>query len=630
MSPSRLTVGLLAAALVTGSSARAIDCGTAARAPAAATTPPAVVRVAGDGDPRDYSVLFAGDGFKTTSDDGPDGVQSDLEKYAIAVQDLAEGLRNVRPFGDVQKFSFYRIDVIDASGDIGNDCENLTTDPLDEVKLELSGNPLVPGGTPIACDLGSRLCWHPIDRLRGNTRVLYTDQTYGALALTAFAPLPAGEIDAVVIVADTRRRAGAARVFVDAGETPVLTIGVDADKVEEGVYRVGQKAVKLLAHELGHALGLLDEYSHVQGLPPGTFRECRNVWRPRSDPTWDPQTNIGGWTATAPAIPWQSRLADDCDRTRMARCMGVRDGSRCRLDGITPERAACAVVPHEPTLVCAPAECRAEPGAWEGAFYAQTDHYRSEQQCLMKTISRESTHCRGCLDYLAARLCDFGPAPTTPCPPPEARCGEPLQEPPPNEPPPNQPAGAAPDEGSADWCRETYDLIEPGDCPAAGDPGSPPSPRWRVVLEPQPPAAQPPHPWRIGGVVVEVGEGQLDPARPKSCRVHEALLGGRVERFEVLPAKGGPPVAAEAVRITNGKHTLEIERRLLESGRPVLRWWLTENSSKQTCLLYPEGSAVDPGEVMLAAELFNLGIEAQIVETTTDTEASVLGIEYGP
>lgn len=596
-------MGLLAAALLTGSSVRAIDCDTAA---AAATTPPDVVLVTGDGDAADYSVLFAGDGFKS---------QGDLEKYGAAVQGLAEGLADVDPFGDVwQKFSFYRIDVIDATGVIGSNCPNLTIDPLDEV--ELLGE-LVPGGTTIECDLGCTLCWHNVNPALGDTQILYTHETYDAFALSAFAPV---HIDAMVIVADSRRRAGAARVFVDEGETPVVAIGVDADEVRDGVYQIGQKAVALFAHELGHALGLLDEYDHLQGLDPTDFRECRNVWRPGSPPP-----AAGGWPTSAPAIPWQSRLGVGCDPTVMKRCQGVVVVSPpdCPLAGITQDEAKCAFVTYAGADLCGPPQaCKAEPGAWEGAFYVTNDHYRSEHECLMESISIDRELCEGCLDYLAARLCEFGPGTAgTSCPPPEARCSDiaPL----------DSTGGAL--EGSEGWCEATYGLVSPADCPGAGGTGDAAAARrWRVEFAPVSRYLQPPRAWQIDGTALAEGDGGLKPARPKTCRVRGDLLGGRVERFEVLPLDGGAPVAAKAVRIASRTHTLEIERRLLGT-RPVLEWWLTENSTRRTCLLRPSGSVDAPiGETAIARELFRLGIGAQIMETKTDTPARALLIEYGP
>ena len=138
---------------------------------------------------------------------------------------------------------------------------------------------------------------------------------------------------------------------------------------------------RLMAHEFGHSLGLLDEYpvsqaysGRDQDLPP--FHDHRNVMKAIDGRPPEP-------------IPW----ADDCTP---ATGDAVANG-RCDLI------CACGD--------CEPIDPAALPatGVYEGGFYSECGFYRASNVCAMKAI--EDPLCVACAGYVHGLFEDLGMEP---------------------------------------------------------------------------------------------------------------------------------------------------------------------------------------------------------------------------
>ncbi len=147
---------------------------------------------------------------------------------------------------------------------------------------------------------------------------------------------------------------------------------------------------RLMVHEFGHSLGLLDEYAVSQAyrggdteLPP--FHDHRNLLRAVD----------GG---PPPTVPW----AEACTPATE----GALVDDRCRL--------VCACGD------CPPVDPLALPaiGVYEGGFYRECGFYRASNVCAMKAI--EDPLCAACAGYVRGLFEDLGirpnaggPHPTT-------------------------------------------------------------------------------------------------------------------------------------------------------------------------------------------------------------------------
>jgi hypothetical protein len=374
--------------------------------------------------PGGLSVAFVGDGFTAT----------DLPTYGKAVNALIEGLLDQDVYYVHQRrFNFYRVDVVDVTGVTTSGCSppvalaQLTSVPI-------AGNPNPPVNATKSMDLEVTHCWGG-----GNDKILYTSKEFEAIELAATIP----GLKAVVVVANARLKAGGAQLLVTPQQTTVVVVGAHASPQGQGAdWAIDEHAVALLAHELAHALGLLDEYDHLNTgqIPP--FQECRNVWKPDAPPQWPTSPT---WPTTAKPIPWHGVLTRCCTPQSMVRCQAHEPDGICVLQDLEAAEAYCSFVPQagNPNGACfAPPECNVFPGAWEGAFYAPTDYYRSKESCRMESTGVNQQFCPACREYLDIYLEHFGANPGV-GPWPEDRCLSsacPVQTPPlPSIPPP--PAG---------------------------------------------------------------------------------------------------------------------------------------------------------------------------------------------
>jgi hypothetical protein len=193
-----------------------------------------------------------------------------------------------------------------------------------------------------ACAGGTTSCrvlWPTLDGLRRVWR------------LAACAPT----FDIVIVVANSGDWAGGG---TDDMEPPLAVITLDGVSAE-------RTRARLLGHELGHALGLLDEYATAY---PGTtdlpvFHAGRNVVKA------DAKGGVG-------SVPWQS---------------------------------LCGASPCETVSECGSSKPPATPpavGLYEGAFYESCGYYRGSDECAMSDA--EDPMCAACSLYVSRLLEDMG------------------------------------------------------------------------------------------------------------------------------------------------------------------------------------------------------------------------------
>jgi hypothetical protein len=185
-------------------------------------------------------------------------------------------------------------------------------------------------------------------------------------ALTACVP----DVDLVIVLANSETNAGSG---TGDSHPPVSVVALSnlADlSGPEGASGQIEVAVNLIAHELGHALGLLDEYSGQTGEVP-EYHSGRNVVRRGTDGTMEP-------------VPWASSCVDPDGKHE---CM-LFSPSPC--DGRQPDSG---VVPPV--------------GLMEGAFYETCGYYRASPACVLYELTSES-YCAGCTTYLKRLFSDLG------------------------------------------------------------------------------------------------------------------------------------------------------------------------------------------------------------------------------
>jgi hypothetical protein len=356
--------------------------------------------------PGGLSVAFVGDGFD----------EAGLPAYGKAVNALVTKLRQRDVLVLHQaRFNFYRIDVVDSTGETESLCDPAETSSIEKLTdLPLDGESDPPVDGTKKADLKVQQCWNGYP-----DHVLFTDLEDEALELAGKVP----DLKVVVVVANARLAAGATQSMITPQDTAVLVVGAHASATatDPTLYEVDEIAATILTHELGHALGLLDEYDHQHGDVPPDFQTCRNVWKPAGPPQ---QSGTPAWPGTVNPIPWQGILVDCCSPATMVPCRAQLQDGDCMLQDVTAVQAYCSFVPPGGDPCDPPPECDAFPGAWEGAFYSDKDYYRARRECRMSDMGIKQRFCEACRQYLDIYLGNFGPNPTG-GPWPEERCESP-------------------------------------------------------------------------------------------------------------------------------------------------------------------------------------------------------------
>lgn len=354
--------------------------------------------------PDGFTIAFVGDGF----------TEAELPIYGKAVNDFVKKLRKRDVFDTHRsRFNFYRIDVVDPNGETENKCSPEALAKLTAVSVD--GDPFPPVDGTEVIDLRVQHCWGGND-----APVMYTEAEDAAITLAAGIP----DLKVVVIVANARLNSGGTQAETYSSDTVVVVVGSLVRETSEGsnLYEIDEMAVATLTHELGHAMGLLDEYEHQNTNQLPGFKECRNIWKPDAAPQW-PGTPT--WPASEKPIPWQGIMINCCSPQTMVRCQSHEPEGSCVLQDLEISETYCSFVPRSgnPHEGCdPPPECELFPGAWEGGFYTNEEYYRAtKEHCRMYSMGVEERFCAACRQYLDIYLEHFGENATT-GPWPEERC----------------------------------------------------------------------------------------------------------------------------------------------------------------------------------------------------------------
>jgi hypothetical protein len=345
----------------------------AVTAAGAGTPCPPVALIHGTGDPStSFNLVFVPSGFD----------KSELPLWRCAAKSVLDGLLTLEPFVSHScAISAHRIDFshcetgtprsstcglsVTTCGEKppvwGGLCANASSDaafgPDELARQRVSGD--LTATDRLSLDLGVTLC--------GDNP--YSCQLLGIDAegeahvrqVASCAPAP----DVIVVVANSGNVAG----FETPGGSPLI-VGITLDGIQAGT------PFHLLAHELGHAFGLADEYGHGEGPD---WACGMNLFFEST--TSSPGCSTVPWSAectTAAALP-----ADGCPTTTN------RDG--CTLHGNVTDGCADCDDPEPPI------------GLWEGASYSTCGRYRPAKECRMGDVITND-YCQVCRGIIEDEL----------------------------------------------------------------------------------------------------------------------------------------------------------------------------------------------------------------------------------
>jgi hypothetical protein len=337
---------------------------------------PQVYRIAGDLSPKEsVNLLFIPHGFH----------EDELVKFRCAARLLTTKLGTIDPYRRAAPgINVYRLDLAIGQGleelipvCNGIRCRTEPTvwsdeDVAAECGPELSGGPEALG-TPTRGEseiIGECMLFDPKVQAcpGGNTSCrLSWPSTEGLRQLWRLSNC-APNIHAVIVVTNNGAKSGGGSDAMDPSIIVTTMGGIDGKNTRGNV----------LIHELGHAFGLLDEYSHgairVGGKLPG-YHAGRNVFSTIEGdeiPPWKQAC-----TETSPGQTTQS----DCFLIAGEGCNGYSSGE---------EGAATS----------------AQIGLFEGACYRPCGYYRAQKACRMFDSSDE-TFCAGCKIYINKLIDDL-------------------------------------------------------------------------------------------------------------------------------------------------------------------------------------------------------------------------------
>ncbi len=389
---------------------------------AAGCTCPRVYLLEGtEGQQNSFDILFVGAGFE----------KGELDTFRTVADQYADFLVNTPPFSQFSDvINVYRMDVFEYGGLLTCDSGGSVVDGLCSKcpSGECGGKklPVVPyTGSPKKTkfpfrmrtarrDLGITRCWSEASEPKTDCRISWTgaggQKTIADLAICAGVG-----VDAVVVVTNLDWNAGGGSRDPGASAVGIAVVGADVRDVPDQAI-LTEYAKVLLAHEVGHVLGLHDEYVDIDidGTFQTTFRQNMNVWRP--DAGWIPNSP----QPACPAIPWQSRM--DCgngltlcyngNKSTVHECPVVHDACPSAFSNLPDASCFCTSNPYSPNPLL-----RDQPGLWEGAFYKKDDYYRAKDGCWMSELNPSYAYCEGCVTALSRQLCGYR-SPPSGCPPP--------------------------------------------------------------------------------------------------------------------------------------------------------------------------------------------------------------------
>jgi hypothetical protein len=369
-----------------------------------------------------FNVLILGDGFVT---------DDDLQSYRKAAEDLTGSLFRDPLFQRwAEAINVYRMDVRSTTGVSVASCPAVGC----SVSALAAPPPVAPQVLPVNQNtrgldvafgqLQSEVCWK-VGAPPGLCNALWMDGAGQAAALElALEPV---DIDVVVVLANVWNVAGGglqdALLPTTPGVNQRLGLAVaGVPSTSTGVLTA--QAVELLSHELGHTLGLLDEYETMSGYPPSPAATDRNVWIPdAADQCWVPDF---GKTQTPSSVPWSALLT--CAWTPLCDCGMAAAAGTCGQPwvprDIWPFQNPCCgtwSTPYVPAsctderlLPCsskyvanATDACLVHPGLWEGANYSKTGAFRARLNCRMR--GSPDRFCEACGLVVDRTLAPFGP-----------------------------------------------------------------------------------------------------------------------------------------------------------------------------------------------------------------------------
>lgn len=299
-------------------------------------------------------ILVLSDGF----------TENELDLYRCGTSALFERLLAMTPFDRVaQDVNVFRMDLVSEKEGvrISDKC------PADRAQgfTPFSGSEADAAALRASCPDTAKSAGFPLDLgffhdpdVSPDCRVLWAHGKglRKVWSLTRCAP----DVDMVVVIANSTAQAGSG---TGDGHPPISVVTLEDAKA-------GGTRATLLAHELGHALGLLDEYAGSTGELP-EFQSGRNVARRLPD-------------GTIETPPWAEACTGG-DGVGYAPC-AVVIGTTC--------------VPDPPVSQTLPAV-----GLIEGAFYSRCGYFRASDTCV---LDQETDYCAGCRIYLDALFDELG------------------------------------------------------------------------------------------------------------------------------------------------------------------------------------------------------------------------------
>lgn len=328
----------------------------------------------------------------------PDGfTAAQLPVFRCTTDLLKEQLLRIPPFDDPRRLlNLHRVDLVSdgPSGEVAGGCKDVCQriNPVlpSSCAGDLSGYARSrdsDGSIPVL-RLGAELCGGG-----GQSRCEFMSLSEAARAAAVAHASEAPAADIVVVVVNAGTEGGVMKfaprtVATDTGtmtlydgEPPLAVVTLDGIN--------GDGCVNRLAHELGHALRLEDEYdqgSFVDGATAGAIPCGPNVTDPvacASDPTYG-------------AVPWDQactyKNATNCSslQTQAAESCGVvRDSTCCANDSGSVDHQ----IPH-PGMD--------HIGLFEGAYYETCKAYRPSYACRMR--SNHDLFCPVCIAEMESAI----------------------------------------------------------------------------------------------------------------------------------------------------------------------------------------------------------------------------------
>jgi len=345
---------------------------------------------------RTYNVVFAGAGFE----------ERELEVYRATVGALVEGLMALPPFCHyADALAFYRIDVVDPQLEAGN-CVPEACEPVKRLSVSPdSGRQAGPivldmNAATVEQDLGVARCWNKQADGKGDCGLFWMTDENAVIDLVSSTGM---SVHVVVVVLNVEAAVGAGILVNDRAIPGLVVVGATVDKHKAIVSH------RLFAHELGHGLGLLDEYTTKGAFKPGRpphfpMDSVRNVWRPGLPNPWLRDRGCRVFDLV-PCCGSKTSRNSEC-----APCVGSR--AKCAYAPADCKDSELLLDPRIPLQcaetrdvkqLCPTPECK-NVLLWEGAFYSTTGYYRARERCVMAHPA-DPAFCDACAWTLHDTVC---------------------------------------------------------------------------------------------------------------------------------------------------------------------------------------------------------------------------------